>query len=545
MQRNIIRSITLAPLAAAALLATPAVAQDEQSSESRFDEVAAGILKDLDGARAELEALRQRALDEKLPLSRQVSDLQQQLLAVEAERRNLRNDKNAGAKALGRLGNSIAARKQAVAFLGAQFSEYRRNFESRLHIAELAGYEELLGEIMAAEDSSDLSQSEVFQQQVRVLEASFERLDALTGGRTLSGQALDSAGFVKDGTFAVLGPVAYFVSEDGLAVGTVSAPPGKLEPTIRPFADLVNTQAAAEAVTAGAGMIPFDATLGNAHKMEATRETLLEHVQKGGVIIYPILGMAALAALVAAVKWLMLLFVRTPSRKAMNALMAAVAEGDAESAQRRVKEVRGPAGKMLAAGVASLGRSRDLIEEVMYERLLVTKSKLQAALPFIAICAASAPLLGLLGTVTGIINTFKQITLFGSGDVKQLSGGISEALITTKFGLVVAIPSLLLHAYLSRKARAITTKMESAAVRFANEVAMSSEFGPAAAAASDRGTPASPDAIRGEVTRVLGEMLGPIQEPAAAPAEPAPSAEPSAEEAQAKAADSSEPELAS
>ena len=59
------------------------------------------------------------------------------------------------------------------------------------------------------------------------------------------------------------------------------------------------------------------------------------------------------------------------------------------------------------------------------------------------------------------------------------------------------------------------------------------------------GTPASPDAIRGEVTRVLGEMLGPIQEPAAAPAEPAPSAEPSAEEAQAKAADSSEPELAS
>ena len=92
------------------------------------------------------------------------------------------------------------------------------------------------------------------------------------------------------------------LSEDGLAVGTVSAPPGKLEPTIRPFADLVNTQAAAEAVTAGAGMIPFDATLGNAHKMEATRETLLEHVQKGGVIIYPILGMAALAALVAAVK---------------------------------------------------------------------------------------------------------------------------------------------------------------------------------------------------------------------------------------------------
>ncbi|MBL6757077.1 MAG: MotA/TolQ/ExbB proton channel family protein [Planctomycetes bacterium] len=538
MHQHISKSIALVSVAAVALLAPPAIGQEGQSSQSRFDEAAAGILKDLDAARAELGALRQRALEEKLPLSRQVSDLQQQLLAVEAERRGLRTDKNAGAKALGRLGNSIAARKQAVAFLGAQFSEYRRNFESRLHIAELAGYEGLLGEIMAAEDSSDLSQSEVFQQQVRVLEASFDRLDALTGGRTLTGQALDSAGFVKDGTFVVLGPMAYFASEDGLAVGTVSAPPGKLEPTVRTFADLVNTEAAAEVVATGAGMIPFDATLGNAHKMEATRETLIEHVQKGGVIIYPILGMAALAALVAAVKWLMLLFVRTPSRKAMNALMAAVADGDAESARRRVKELRGPAGKMLAAGVASLGRSRDLIEEVMYERLLVTKSKLQAALPFIAICAASAPLLGLLGTVTGIINTFKQITLFGSGDVKQLSGGISEALITTKFGLVVAIPSLLLHAYLSRKARSITTKMESAAVRFANEVAMSDEFGPAAAATGDRGGPATPDAIRGEVTRVLSDMLGPVQEPATrAAAEPEDDAAPSA--------DTAAPELAS
>lgn len=522
-------------LVAVTLPSSLAHAQEAVDREVRFDEVAAGVLKDLDAAQAELEALRQRALEEKLPLSRQVSELQRQLLDAEAERQALRNDKNAGAKALARLGNSIAARKQAVAFLGAQFAEYRRNFESRLHISELAAYEDLLREITAAEESSDLSGAEVFAQQLRVLDASFERLTDMAGGLRMQGQALDGAGFVKDGTFVLLGPTAYFASEDGLAVGTVSAPASSLEPTIRGFAEPGDLEAAAELVAKGAGMAPFDATLGNAYKMEATRETLLEHVQKGGVIIYPILGMAALAALVAVIKWLTLLFVRTPSRKAMNALMSAVADGDAESAQRRVKELRGPAGKMLTAGVANLGRSRDLIEEVMYERLLITKTKLQAALPFIAICAASAPLLGLLGTVTGIINTFKQITLFGSGDVKQLSGGISEALITTKFGLVVAIPSLLLHAYLSRKARSITTKMESAAVRFANEVAMSDEFGPAAAATGDRGGPATPDAIRGEVTRVLSDMLGPVQEPATtAAADPeddaAPSADPAAPE---------------
>jgi CBS domain-containing protein len=125
---------------------------------------------------------------------------------------------------------------------------------------------------------------------------------------------------------------------------------------------------------------------------------------------------------------------------------------------------------MLAAGVQHIREPRELIEEVMYEKVLATRLKLERFLPFIAITAASAPLLGLLGTVTGIINTFKLITVFGSGDVKTLSGGISEALITTEFGLIVAIPSLLLHAFLSRKARGIVNQMEKAAVAFVNQV---------------------------------------------------------------------------
>jgi Mg/Co/Ni transporter MgtE len=72
--------------------------------------------------------------------------------------------------------------------------------------------------------------------------------------------------------------------------------------------------------------------------------------------------------------------------------------------------------------------------------------------------------------VTGIINTFKLITVHGSGDVKMLSSGISEALITTEFGLIVAIPSLLLHAFLSRKARGMIDRMEKAAISFVNQI---------------------------------------------------------------------------
>jgi CBS domain-containing protein len=125
---------------------------------------------------------------------------------------------------------------------------------------------------------------------------------------------------------------------------------------------------------------------------------------------------------------------------------------------------------MLTAGVEHIKEPPALIEEVMYENILTAKMKLQRFLPFVAISAAAAPLLGLLGTVTGIINTFKLITVFGSGDVKMLSGGISEALITTEFGLIVAIPSLLLHAFLSRKARGVIAQMEKTAIAFINQI---------------------------------------------------------------------------
>ena len=87
-----------------------------------------------------------------------------------------------------------------------------------------------------------------------------------------------------------------------------------------------------------------------------------------------------------------------------------------------------------------------------------------------AVSAACAPLLGLLGTVTGIISTFNLMTVFGSGDIKMLSSGISEALITTEYGLYVAIPCVLAHSFLSRKAKSVADKMEHVAVRFMCEV---------------------------------------------------------------------------
>jgi biopolymer transport protein ExbB len=184
----------------------------------------------------------------------------------------------------------------------------------------------------------------------------------------------------------------------------------------------------------------------------------------------PIFALAGLALLVALFKWIGLAFLRKPSSKAIAALLDDVGRHDEQSATQKAASMRGPVGSMLAAGVAHLSEPRELVEEIMYETVLTWRLRLQRFLPFIAVCAASAPLLGLLGTVTGIINTFKLITVFGAGDVKTLSGGISQALITTEYGLIVAIPSLLIHAFLSRKARGMIDEMEKAAVALLNQI---------------------------------------------------------------------------
>jgi biopolymer transport protein ExbB len=108
------------------------------------------------------------------------------------------------------------------------------------------------------------------------------------------------------------------------------------------------------------------------------------------------------------------------------------------------------------------------MEETMFEKVLDAKVRLNSWIPFVKIAAAVEPLFGLLGTVTGMINTFKLITVFGTQDASTFSSGIAEALITTEWGLITAIPCLLMAAFLARKARAVIDDMEKLGVRIMN-----------------------------------------------------------------------------
>lgn len=458
------------------IMSSVVLAQNQgESRRITLQEAAVTAQRQLEAAVAELSQLRERVAAEKVPMNRQLRDLEGELSRLRAESQKLSRQLDSSTLDLGNLRNEIKSRQDEASYLSNLLGEYGRNFESRLHIAELQRYGNAVRNARLATENSNLTPEQVYAAQANVLSVSLDRLEAALGGERFDGTAVDASGTVRHGKFLLVGPAALFRSVDGEQVGTAEQRIGSLEPTILGFEAPEERKAADEVVQGSGTTFVFDPTLGNAHKIAATKDDLLTHAQKGGPVMVPIAVMAGAALLVALCKWVSLLFVRVPSKRRLNALFDHVARGDVDAARRSAKSLGGPFGAMLGAGVDHFREPRELVEEVMYEKVLAARLKLQSWLPFIAISASAAPLLGLLGTVTGIMNTFTLMTVFGGGDVKNLSSGISEALITTEHGLIVAIPSLLLHAWLSRKARRVTDEMEKAAVGFLNRISATNQ----------------------------------------------------------------------
>jgi biopolymer transport protein ExbB len=145
-----------------------------------------------------------------------------------------------------------------------------------------------------------------------------------------------------------------------------------------------------------------------------------------------------------------------------------VRKGLLDEAIARCASYKNATSRVLAATIRNLDRDREHLEDIISESILHENSYLDRFGSMIIIIAAVAPLLGLLGTVTGMISTFDIITEFGTGDPKLLSGGISEALVTTELGLIVAIPALIFGNLLSGWAENIKEDMEKAALSVTN-----------------------------------------------------------------------------
>ncbi|MCC7198302.1 MAG: MotA/TolQ/ExbB proton channel family protein [Gammaproteobacteria bacterium] len=162
-------------------------------------------------------------------------------------------------------------------------------------------------------------------------------------------------------------------------------------------------------------------------------------------------------------------------------------------------EQNSPLGRVLAAGLANRHRSRDVLKEAVEDTGRHVVHELERFLNTLGTVAVVSPLLGLLGTVTGIINAFNAITTQGVGDPRVLSGGIGEALITTAAGLIVAIPALVAYRYLRGKVDALVIDMEKEAMKLVQALDRSP---PAGVAAATTGVP--PSAVAATVVDLTG-----------------------------------------
>jgi biopolymer transport protein ExbB len=219
--------------------------------------------------------------------------------------------------------------------------------------------------------------------------------------------------------------------------------------------------------------VPVDLSGGAALRQITQGVNLWEQIQSGGPVVWPILAIGLIALVMVIYKAVFLQRVHGNTDRVMGQVMDRTAAGDWAACHKIIDEHKGkgwPVVHVVRAGFAERESDRETIESVLQEAILKELPGIQRGMAILAVLGAVAPLLGLLGTVTGMIDTFRIITLFGTGDPKLMSGGISEALVTTELGLAVAIPIMLLHTILNRRADHIIGDMEEKAVQLVNVI---------------------------------------------------------------------------
>lgn len=216
-------------------------------------------------------------------------------------------------------------------------------------------------------------------------------------------------------------------------------PPGRL---MSAASNLINAEPGE--IVAG----PVDPSRGALLNIYKDVPDLQERFQQGGIVAKIIAGLFLFSAAFGLLRLFQLLM----TTSAINA-----------QKRRSTASKSNPLGRIMLAYEEVKGRSIETIELKIDEAILRETPKLEFGLNFLKLAAGVAPLLGLLGTVTGMIRTFTQITLFGTGDPRIMAGGISEALVTTVSGLIAAIPLLFIHSFAASFARGAQQALEEQA----------------------------------------------------------------------------------
>jgi len=209
-----------------------------------------------------------------------------------------------------------------------------------------------------------------------------------------------------------------------------------------------------------------DVSGGKALQLEAGRSDLRQHIAKGGAVAYAIVAIGLLALLMIAQKVRDVFTMGVAGPAQVREFLGAVAAGSTGDAERRLAAFGGSTRELFEEGWAQRAQPKAVLEERLQAVLLRQRLHFQRRLPLLAVIATAAPLMGLLGTVVGMVRTFALITVFGTGNAGKLAGGISEVLVATELGLVVAIPTLVAHGFLAQRIHKNLSTLERYVLEF-------------------------------------------------------------------------------
>ncbi len=284
-----------------------------------------------------------------------------------------------------------------------------------------------------------------------------------------SAEIIDRSGFKREARVLTLGPFPPLYQLDGdvgfLDYSTVDA---SLTALSRQPGRRQQRQIAAY-LQGESDMVPVDVSRGGALRQLAHRLSLWQQVERGGILVWPIMAILLVGGLIIIERVVFLLRKRGNGDRLLADIERLAEQGDWAACQQVCSvQARKPVARVLQAGLQSCSRSRADLEDHLQEAILREIPPLERFLAALGMLAAIAPLLGLLGTVTGMIDTFQVMTQFGTGDPRLMSGGISVALVTTMLGLMVAIPIMLAHTLLARAVENAIAQLEEKAVALVN-----------------------------------------------------------------------------
>lgn len=460
------------------LLAIPAglVAQEDPGPPEPSDPAAATIEKALERARSDLaekEAEYARAIEELGEQVRQEQETLEKLRDQErealAELRKLDEEMfqvDTESHEVGRKLSSTRDREESLRReIYSQATAFKSRFEKTLLAAETPENLEEIDRLIRQEGDSTDEDLEallrIYGETLR-LAGQVSRLTVpvrLPGGKgevqevralrlgliagLYSNPSRGDAGFISTDTE---GDGGFFATSDGLSALQKSQ-----------IASLVEEPA-------DGGLLPIDVTGGAGLATLQSRYTVSQWLELGGVFMWPLIVIAALGLLMSLERAVALALLSRGIRRVTSRVVEFVQAGRFDAAEEVCKRTGGAIGAVLHSALVHRGQPRAVLEDAVQESLLHESPRFHTRLGFIALCAAVAPLMGLLGTVTGMISTFKMVTLFGTSDPRFMAGGISEALITTQGGLFVAIPCLLLRGILGSAAASAVGKLEAGAI---------------------------------------------------------------------------------